>query len=160
MWAWLPVFLAVEFGLRASLMAFWAIAAGAVGCVWAGRLADRFGRPEVTSAAMILSGSCALLAGAAAGSWLAVVSVVWGFSVVADSAQFSACVTEFCEARYTGTALTLQMCLGFVLTLATIRLVPAVQAQWGWRAALAMLAVGPALGTLAMLRLRRGVQVR
>jgi MFS family permease len=158
MWTWLPVFLAARLGPHAGLAAFWSIAAGCAGCVWAGRLADRFGRAEITIAAMALSGVCALLAGFVPAPWLVAVCVLWGFSVVADSAQFSACVSEFCEPRYTGTALTLQTCLGFVLTLATIRLVPVAQAAWGWRAALSMLALGPAFGIAAMWRLRRGLR--
>jgi len=80
---------------------------------------------------------------------------VWGFSAVADSPPCSACVIEPCEPRYIGTALTIQTCLGFLLTLMTIRLVPLLQSRFGWRGAFAMLALGPALGAIAMLRLRR-----
>ena len=157
MWAWLPVFLVARDPRGGAMLAFASIAAGAAGCLWAGRWADRIGRPQVTAAAMITSGSCALLIGfVLEGPWwlLAPVCVLWGFSVVADSAQFSACVSELCEPRYIGTALTLQTCLGFILTLLTIRLVPLLEARVGWRGAFAMLAIGPALGTVAMLRLR------
>ena len=106
---------------------------------------------------MLISGSCALLIGFVLdGPWwlLAPICLLWGFSVVADSGQFSACISEFCEPRYIGTALTLQTCLGFILTLTTIRLVPLLEGHLGWRGAFAMLAIGPALGTMAMLRLR------
>ena len=159
MWAWLPVFL-VERDLRhGALLSFLALAAGAPACLWAGKLADRFGRPPVAAAAMMLSGACALSMAfsAAMPAWLlTLAAVVWGFTVVADSAQFSACVTEFCEPGHAGTALTVQTCLGFLLTLATLGLVPRVKAQYGWQAAFAALAIGPALGAWAMLRLRSG----
>ncbi len=80
--------------------------------------------------------------------------LVWGFAIVADSAQFSTCVTELAESEYVGTALTLQTAIGFLLTIATIRLLPVWEAAWGWRWAFVPLAIGPALGTLSMLRLR------
>lgn len=156
MWAWLPVFLVARDPRGGAMLAFAALAAGVAGCLCAGRWADRFGRPPVTVAAMITSGSCALLIGFVLdGPWwlLAPVCILWGFSVIADSAQFSACVSELCEPRYIGTALTLQTCLGFILTLLAIRLVPLLEARVGWRGAFAMLAIGPALGAVAMLRL-------
>jgi hypothetical protein len=79
---------------------------------------------------------------------------VWGFAVVADSAQFSAAVSELSDPRYVGTALALQTSLGFLLTLAPIHLVPVVAERVGWPLALALLAPGPAVGAAAMLRLR------
>jgi len=106
---------------------------------------------------MVLSGACALLSMAAYAAPLAVLVVllaVWGAAVIADSAQFSTAVTELAEPRYAGSVLTLQTALGFLLTIASIRLVPAVADAVGWRYALAPLAIGPALGTVAMLRLR------
>jgi sugar phosphate permease len=80
--------------------------------------------------------------------------LLWGFAVVADSAQFSATVTELTEAEYVGSALTLQTCLGFLLTLVTIRLIPYLTDGLGWTGSFAVLALGPALGIIAMARLR------
>ena len=82
------------------------------------------------------------------------VGALWGFWVVADSAQFSAVVTEFAEQRYVGTAVTLQLAIGFTLTVVTIWLVPIVRddSNWGW--AFLMLAAGPIVGIAAMARLR------
>jgi hypothetical protein len=87
--------------------------------------------------------------------WLFAVCLIWGFSVVADSAQFSAGVSELCPSDRTGTALTLQTSLGFLLTLVTIRLVPSAERWLGWRYAFALLTLGPAVGIWAMARLRR-----
>jgi len=163
-WTWVPVFLVAGFRERgegeaaASLAAFAFIAAGGAGSLIAGRLADRWGRTVVTSGAMALSGLCCLTAGFFYGAhpWLlAALCVVWGFSVVADSAQFSAGISELCPPRMTGTALTLQTSLGFLLTTVTIRLVPALERLVTWRWAFAFLAIGPAFGIWAMLRLRR-----
>ncbi len=159
MWAWLPVFLVEKEPRWGALLACVAVAAGAPACVWAGRLADRYGRAIVTAAAMALSGTCALAMGLLHGGplWLVVgLCVVWGFAVIADSAQFSACVTELCAPEHAGTALTVQTSLGFLLTMVTLWLVPWARGRWGWSVAFSGLAIGPALGVWAMLRLRSG----
>ncbi|MFH1574788.1 MAG: MFS transporter [Acidobacteriota bacterium] len=163
MWAWAPAMIragVAESGgspLLSELASFLVIGAGAAGCIGAGLLADRIGRTLVTSGAMIISGSCCLVIGLFFDSnpvLLIVLAVVWGVSVVADSAQFSACVTELGDRRYIGTALTLQTCIGFLLTTVSLRLIPVLQAAAGWRYAFMSLAPGPALGVIAMLRLR------
>ncbi len=163
MWTWAPIFIAASFrasgvgGRAAGLAGFAAIAAGGAGSVVAGRLADRIGRSTVTSAAMAVSGLCCLVVGFLAGKnpWiLTAVCLVWGFAVVADSAQFSAGASELCPPERTGTVLTLQTSLGFLLTLVTIRLVPALERLVTWKYAFAVLALGPAAGIWAMLRLR------
>lgn len=163
MWAWVPLFLLSSFELVhtapvwASVAAFAVIAAGAGGSVLAGHLADRFGRTTITIASMGVSGFCAILVGFFYGGsplMLVLTCAVWGFAVVADSAQFSACVTELCQIEYVGTALTLQTSLGFLLTMLTIRLIPSL-VQWvTWRWAFAFLALGPLVGIWAMKALR------
>jgi len=166
MWAWLAAFLAASFTAAgmvqaasyASLWTFIAISLGSVGAVLGGWFADRFGRTTLTIGAMAISASCALLIACLFGfaPWLVVlVALLWGLSVVADSAQFSASIAELSEPSMTGTMLTVQTCAGFLLTLATIHLVPPVVVQVGWRIGFALLAVGPVLGCLAMYRLRQ-----
>jgi MFS family permease len=160
MWAWFLVFFsAVSPGGRGAAYATFAvIGVGAVGCWVGGVLGDRWGRTETTAAMMAVSGACALLVGLA-GAWSAgaalVVGIVWGFTAVADSAQFSTLVTELADQAYVGTALALQLAVGFALTVATIWLVPFWEDAVGWEWAFAFLAPGPALGIAAMLRLRR-----
>ena len=166
MWAWLPVFLAVVYdgrelpvvGLEAgSLVAFGVFALGAGSCVVAGALAERYGRTAVTSVAMIASGSAALVVGFVPASPIpvTVIAAIWAATVVADSAQFSTAMTELADERYRGSALALQTGIGFLLTAVTIRGVPIVESAVGWGPAFALLAIGPALGTVAMLTLRR-----
>jgi MFS family permease len=158
MWTWIPVMLRASMAPRlAEAGAFVVIGCGAAGCVIAGRYADRFGRTIVASAAMIGSAACSVAIGFLFGgppAAILAVAAIWGATVVADSAQFSACVTELSDPRYIGTALTLQTCVGFLITTASISLLPAVQHAVGWRWAFATLAPGPILGTIAMLRLR------
>jgi len=164
MWTWFAAFYAdvlrthgaAQFQKGAAFAAFAVIGAGAAGCWAAGRLADRWGRTRTTALAMAVSGACALVIGWPALSAAVVLSIglVWGFSVVADSAQFSTMVTEVGDQAYVGTALTTQLAIGFTLTVATIWLVPVLRDHVGWHAALGMLAIGPALGVFAMLRLK------
>jgi MFS family permease len=164
MWTWIPVFLRASLALQgaparlAEAASFLVIGSGAAGCVAGGLLADRVGRTAVTSWAMAISGACCLAIGffyGASPAALLAISAVWGASVVADSAQFSACVTELSDPAYMGTALTIQTCIGFLLTTVSIELVARVQPALGWTRAFVVLAPGPALGVVAMLRLRR-----
>lgn len=164
MWAWIPLFLLSSFEIVgvaprwASVAAFGVIAIGGVGALIAGRLADKLGRTTITSASLIISGVCALGIGFLFGGnpiLLTVVSLIWGFAIVADSAQFSAAVSELSDPDYVGTSLTLQTSLGFLLTLFTIRMVPPLVKLVGWQFAFAFLALGPAVGLWAMLTLRQ-----
>ncbi|HLM47096.1 MAG TPA: hypothetical protein VK458_24730, partial [Myxococcaceae bacterium] len=82
------------------------------------------------------------------------VALVWGFAVVADSAQFSAVVTEVAPAHAVGTALTLQTALGFLLTSVTLSAVPYLRDVAGWPLAFGILALGPVAGIMAMRRLK------
>ena len=168
MWTWMAVFVAASEHTRrgdqadvtgfAALVTFAVVGSGAIGCWLGGRYGDRWGRSLVTSVAMLVSGSCAIVVGLVFGGSLVVLVpllLVWGVSVVADSAQFSAAVSELAPREYVGTALTLQTSLGFLLTCATIYLLPTVAAAVGWRWSMSVLAIGPALGIWAMLTLRR-----
>jgi MFS family permease len=168
MWAWLGVFLDASFRLSmaeqdaalwARLGTFITIGLGGfLGCLAGGLFADRLGRTTLTILAMTTSGTCALLAGFLFGGaplLLLALCLVWGISVIADSAQFSASITELSDKEHVGTMLTLQTCLGFLLTLVTIQLMPLIVEAVGWNYAFAVLAAGPFLGAVAMARLRR-----
>lgn len=169
-WAWIPAFLAASTAASrepagehaVALTVFLVIAVGALGCVWGGVAADRRGRERVITLALGLSGSCALLAGLFFGLDLRVTAAmvaVWSFFVIADSAQFSALVTEAVPPHAVGTALTTQTCLGFLLTLISIQLVPPIVERAGWAAAFGMLALGPLAGIAAIRRLSRRREV-
>ncbi len=132
------------------------IGIGAIGCWGAGLLGDAWGRTKTTVSAMAISGICSLFIGLlfdAAPLVVLVVGLIWGVAVVADSAQFSTIVSEVADQSYVGTALTLQLAIGFSLTVVTIWLVPVFESSIGWKWTFALLAPGPALGILAMLAL-------
>jgi MFS family permease len=166
MWAWFLAFATaaeaeiIPFPMgSASMLTFFVVASGALGCVLAGALSDRIGRCATTAWMMGLSGASALAIGFAfdgPGWFLALVALVWGITVVADSAQFSAAVTELAKPHLVGTSVTLQLGIGFALTVLAIQIMPWVaEAMGGWRWAFLVLVPGPVLGTGAMLVLRR-----
>ncbi|HXD29775.1 MAG TPA: MFS transporter [Pyrinomonadaceae bacterium] len=163
MWTWVPVMIRASLAISgdkpvlAEVGSFMVIGSGAAGCVIAGLVADRVGRTIVTSWAMAISGACCLVVGLFFGGnpWLLLlVAIIWGASVVADSAQFSTCVTELGDPRYVGTALTIQMCMGFLLTTISIELIPQLLKLVGWPYVFIILAPGPLFGVISMLRLR------
>ena len=81
---------------------------------------------------MAVGGACALIIGFAFGGppiVVLVIGVLWGMSVIADSALFSAAVAELSPADLLGTMLTVQLCLGFLLTVISIHLMPYVVAH-------------------------------
>ncbi len=169
-WIWIPSFLAASALAHAgatadaaasaswvAVLSFVVIAAGAVGCVLGGELADRVGYVRLVVIAMAVSGTCALLTPFVFGRsplLLVPLLLVWSVAVIADSAQFSTLVTRVVDAHAIGTALTLQTSIGFLLTTVTVQLVPAVAGHLGWRYAFPVLALGPALGIAAIRRLR------
>ena len=165
MWAWVGTFLV--WGLQQggvtpswadpAMMTFIVVASGALGCIAAGLLADQFGRTTVTMVAMAISGTCAATIGLTVDLGpvvMIVIAIVWGVTVVADSAQFSAAVAELSEPDLVGSMLTVQTCLGFLLTSITIQFMPWMVEWLTWRYAFVFLAIGPFLGVLSMWRLR------
>jgi MFS family permease len=168
-WTWIPAFVAAStlgdpHALTAAatpvaqVLAFAVIAVGGLGCIWGGLVADRIGRAALVIRAMAVSGLCCALVGLAFGRslWLlAPAALIWGFFIIADSAQFSVLVTESVAPHAVGTALTLQVSLGFLLTTATIQVIPPIVRTAGWPWAFVLLSLGPLLGILSIRRLQR-----
>ena len=163
-WTWIAAFataalypamrgVAAPASRTGSLFAFTMIASGAIGSAAAGFRADSYGKARVARIAMIVSTACCAMAGFVfVAPWpvVAVFTVVWGVAVVADSAQLSALVAQFSPRDHVGTALTVQTCLGFLLTMASIRLAPLISRVIGWQWAFLFLVPGPALGAVAI----------
>lgn len=166
MWAWIGAATTVSYGATlphdqavelAKITAFTVIGIGAISSIWAGGIADRIGKAEVAIVAMVVSGVAALLTALTFGGpvWLTfVIVLIWGLSVIPDSAQFSALVADASPPENAGSLMTFQTALGFTLTFATVQLTPLAADAWGWPIVLASLALGPAYGIIAMLRLR------
>lgn len=166
MWTWIGLFLRESFALNpggdgvvlhARIVTFATVGVGAFGSLLGGMCADRFGRTTLTMGAMALSGACALVIGWLFGGpplLVTALCLVWGVAVVADSAQFSAGIIELSDPSHVGTMLTVQTCVGFLLTTITIHLIPPLSHALSWRYVFAVLAVGPFLGVWAMGALR------
>lgn len=166
MWAWVGLATATSYAVTmpmeeavrlSTITAFAAIAAGAVASILAGLVADRIGKAEVAIIAMIISGLSALAAALSFGgpAWLTlIVVVIWGISIIPDSAQFSALVADFAPPDQAGSLMTFQTALGFALTIVTVQTTPLLASAFGWPAVLAGLALGPLFGVVAMMRLR------
>jgi MFS family permease len=156
MWALVAALLASLGARSVSLLAFVCIGAGAFGCLAGGVLSDRYGRARAAYLSLVCSGLACLVLGLAYGAlplWLAVVVCAWwGFWVIADSAQFSAIVSEAADPADVGSALSFQLALGYLTTVAALSLLPSV-AEHSWRAALLLMALGPLLGALAVRRI-------
>lgn len=162
MWSWTPVLLLASYQQAgwsetgARLAGFGTIAMGGAGSIIAGKWADRWGRTRVSIGSMVISGTCCLIAGPLFDSpaLLTGLCLLWGFAVVADSAQFSTAVSELADPAHIGTALTVQTSLGFLLTMFTIWMIPPLVARLGWQWAFAFLVPGPLFGIASMARLR------
>src|SRR5699024_1393881 len=166
MWTWLPLFLSASFKdysisvspWLSSIIAFLSIGiAGGIGCIIGGFFADKIGRSNLTIIAMTLSALCAISIGVTYGSYLWItilLSLLWGVFVIADSAQFSAAVSDFSKEEYVGTALTFQMCIGYLVTIVSINIIPKFQEIIGWEWVFVILSVGPLFGILSMMKLR------
>jgi len=167
MWTWLPVFLTASFSQYAPQIPSWMLAfsaflaigiAGGIGSIVGGIMADKLGRSKITIISMMVSAICSIVIGFTFGSmiWLTLlIAIIWGIFVIADSAQFSAAVSEFAETEYLGTALTFQMCIGFLITIFSINLVPIVQTYVGWEWVFFFLSIGPILGIISMQKFKR-----
>ncbi len=162
-WAWVPLMLIAAYSeagwspSAARYGAFGIFLVGGASSLLAGRWADRYGRTTVTGASLLVSGTCCLIVGFFFHSPIAltIVCLIWGFSVIADSAQFSAAVSELADSRYVGTALQVQTSIGFLVSMITLRLVPMLVEAIGWEFAFAVLALGPLFGVVSMLLLRQ-----
>jgi sugar phosphate permease len=141
-----------------AFASFAVIGVGGLGSVSAGYLADRLGRTTVVVASLAVSGACAVLVGfleEASPIVIIVLCLVWGYAVVADSAQFSTMATELAPRQLVGTALTLQTSMGFLLTVISLQALPILRDRLGWNVAFMLLALGPAVGIVSMIRLRK-----
>lgn len=166
MWAWIAAAATASYAVNmdrsnaeslAKLTAFLAIALGGVVCILAGAMADRVGKAEVAIAALAISGSAAILTAASFGGpvWITFVLIlIWGIAVIPDSAQFSAIVADNTPPHLVGSLLTFQTALGFGLTIVTVHVTPMLAEAFGWPSVLAAMAIGPAIGIVAMLPLR------
>ena len=161
-WAFVPVMLAgfqganpgVEF--QVPILSFVIIGVGGPACVLGGFLSQRFGEKRVAGISLGISGLCCLLSPLVLGSGsielLMGFLILWGAAVVADSPLFSTLVANNTEKETKGTALTIVNCIGFSITIFSIQLTGWLTEQGNPSWAFLALAVGPALGLIALFK--------
>ncbi len=162
MWAWIGVAVTASYAVQmeperaralGKLVAFFTIAGGALLCPLAGKLADRLGKARTTIVFMVLSGASAVIAAGSFGGSVGVFTLavlLWGLSVIPDSAQFSALIADFAPPEKAGSLMTLQTACGFALTIITVQATPWLATQIGWPGVFLVLACGPAFGVWSM----------
>ena len=167
MWTWIPVFIFSSFAFyytgskllfMVGIVSFSIIGlSGVVGSILGGLISDRIGRTLSTSIYLGISGTSAVLIGFTYRSSpfiTIIVGIIWGITVIADSAQFSTAVTELSSNKIRGSALTFQMALGFLITVGSIYAIDILRNTVGWHWAFSFLSIGPLLGIISMIRLR------
>lgn len=168
MWAWIPTFLYLSwknYYVNSLLLIYSAIGAfsviglaGLIGSILGGFISDRIGRTAETIISMSISGLCSVAIGFTFGQLpiaTLALAFVWGITVISDSAQFSTAVTELSPLEFTGSALTFQMAIGFLIAVGSIDLIGYVVPIVGWEFAFSLLSIGPFIGVISMLRLRK-----
>ncbi|MBY6030612.1 MFS transporter [Halomonas sp. DP8Y7-1] len=133
-------------------LSFAVIAVGALGCIAAGAYSRHYGSARAANLALATSGSLCLLYPLLANvnpALLMLLLMLWGFSVIADSAQFSSLASSAAPKERIGATLSVMNAIGFSLTLPGIWLGASL-----WQtldvAVLWLLLPGPLLGLLCM----------
>jgi predicted MFS family arabinose efflux permease len=163
LWAFLPVYIGAYLGAQAthsiiSLWSFAAIGAGAIGCIAGGMLSLRYGSAPVAFVQLAASGLCCMLSPLA--FWLPQAGMLaflifWGIVVVGDSPQFSALNAHYAPAHLVGSGLTIVNSIGFAITIVSIQMLQSMLPNIGAQSLFLLLAPGPVIGLIALMRLIR-----
>jgi MFS family permease len=165
MWVWIPSFLRDSY-LHShpgsdptsffSMGAFLVFIGGAIATSFGGKIADTYGRTTFNIIMLALSGVSSLVIGLLFDKPIIalLIAVFWGMTVIPDSPQYSSMIAELVEPAYVGTALTLQTAVGFLLTIFSIKILPIFVKVVGWSYGFTILALGPVIGIISMVRLR------
>ena len=165
-WVWIPVYLTSVFNnvhptedptAIISLVTFLIFVAGAIGNVIGGRIADKIGKRKFNIIMLVISGSSSILIGLFSMNLLfsTILAFIWGFTIVPDSAQYSALISEFTDQQLVGTALTMQTTIGFVITAIPIQILPYFTDLVTWSFGFTFLAIGPIVGLISLLLLKK-----
>jgi MFS transporter, DHA1 family, inner membrane transport protein len=145
-----PLVLATRLaGTAVSAGAFWAIAAGFVGCVAGGLMVRRLGSARVAFLQLATSAACCLAAPLMLTAPLALFMawlLLWGATVAGDSPQFSTLTAQNAPPAVVGSVLTFTNCIGFAISVVSIELFVRGAQSWPLAQVLPWLALGPVLG--------------
>lgn len=163
-WVFVPVMLAAYKGhhpaqsLNIPLLAFLIIVAGSISCVFSGLISQRLGAKKTAVIALCLSGICCLISplflfNNSVAAFI-VFLFIWSLAVIADSPMFSTLVAQNAPETSKGTALTIVNCIGFSITIISIQLINALRNNANTQYIYMVLAIGPVLGLVALLKNR------
>lgn len=164
-WVFVPVILTAykshypDAGFNIPLLSFLIIASGSVSCVFGGFISQRLGVKKTAMIALSLSCICCfisplLLFNGSADAFIAFM-FIWGMAVIADSPLFSTLVAQNAQPASKGTSLTIVNCIGFSITIISIQLINALRNGENAGYIYMLLAIGPVLGLLALLKRSR-----
>lgn len=153
-WTFTPIMLALynqlhDKEINVPLWSFLIIASGCLGCIAGGYVSLKRGSGPVAFGFLAISGICCLLSPLffTCPDWLFLTAlVIWGFTVVGDSPQFSTIVAQTASPMYIGTALTIVNSIGFALTILSIQLLNFLQGSMASEYLYWLLIPGPLFG--------------
>jgi MFS family permease len=161
-WVFVPVMLAAykshypAVGFSVPLLSFLIIASGSMACVISGLISQRMGAKKIAIIALSLSCLCCLLSPLVLFNSSVILLIIflfiWSMAVIADSPLFSTLVAQNAPPEFKGTALTIVNCIGFSITIISIQLINALRDDHNAGYIYALLAVGPVLGLVALMR--------
>ena len=161
-WAFVPVMLSSYnnyypgINLNVPLLSFFIIASGAIACVLGGVLSQKFGAKKVASLSLFLSCLCCLISPLFlfSDSYIQFIAFlfIWGLVVIADSPLFSTLVAQNAPDELRGASLTIVNGIGFSITIISIQFINLLSDKINARYIYMLLAIGPILGLIALLR--------
>jgi MFS family permease len=168
-WVFVPVILAAyksahHIDLNVPLMSFLVIVSGSVACVFSGFISQRLGVKKTATIALFLSCSCCIISPlflfCPSVTAFIVFLFIWSMTVIADSPMFSTLVAQNASEATRGTALTIVNCIGFFITIISIQLINAIRTEGNAGYIYVLLAVGPVLGLIALIRNKSHVEIK
>ncbi|KQB99822.1 nitrate/nitrite transporter [Pedobacter sp. Hv1] len=142
--------------LNVPLLSFLIIAIGGVACILSGLCSNRFGTKKLATIALSLSCVCCFLSPLillqASPFVLITFLLIWSMAVIADSPLFSTLIAQNAASAYKGSSLTIVNCIGFAITIVSIQLINALKTDANAPYIHMLLALGPILGLIALVR--------
>jgi MFS family permease len=160
-WVFVPVILTAyksthQIDLNVPLMSFLVIVSGSVACVFSGFISQRLGVKKTATIALFISCTCCIVSPLFLFSHSVITLItflfIWGMAVIADSPMFSTLVAQNASEATRGTALTIVNCIGFFITIISIQLINAIRTEGNAGYIYILLAIGPVLGLIALIR--------
>jgi MFS family permease len=164
-WVFVPVILSAykehypSADFNVPLLSFLIIAIGSLSCVASGYLSQKFGAKRVAALALLISCVCCVVSPlflfANAMPAFLIFLFIWSITVIADSPLFSTLIAQNAPIEAKGSSLTIVNSIGFAITIVSIQLIAALRTSANAKYIYVLLAIGPVLGLMALLRQKK-----